>query len=176
MNNLTIDLTGENILLIVFFQILFLLALGWSIGTFIQIIHVFLGVENKIFKQKDYIPQANGYPQRYRFVFVKYNQDGDLQSETFYTLFGDWTHIKYNNGNYSSLETVFLSNLLLVIFPIIGFLLIVVLNINALTNTDQLIHNLTEIQLLREYGILLFFPSIITGIIKLLFDFTYTKL
>lgn len=176
MFNFDIDLTGKTILAVALFQLFFVLTIGWSVGIIVQCINKFTVGTHQIFKQGDYTPRSNCYPKRYRFVIVKDDSDGVLKSETFYTLFGDWTHIEYNSGNYSSLETVFFSSLLLMGFAATGLLLIIIGNLQDLTTNTQTVTQLADNQMLRNCGLVFFFPSLISGLIKLVFDFTYTKL
>ncbi|MBZ8178952.1 hypothetical protein [Oscillatoria salina] len=169
------ELTEKTFLAVSFAELFLIAVIGWSFGTIIRCLNNFLG-SNQIYQPEDYTPRSQGYPERYRFVIVKYRANGDLESETFYTLLGDRIQIKYRDDSRVSEEGILFSNLLLAIFPLVGLGLIIFANLQDSTINFSTITPLAEPQLLRNYGTTLFFPTMLAGLIKLIFDFSYTKL
>lgn len=176
MFSLNIWLTGEIIVEIALSQLLIVTFLGWSFGKLIQYYYTNFTLSYQVINQKNYSPNANGFPKKYRFVVVKYGLNSELKSETFYTLLGDWTRIEYLNGKCSSISTFFFSNFLLILFPLFGILLLIIANSQDLATNKQTLFHLLDTQMLKSCGELFFIPTFISGAIKLVFDFSYTKL
>ena len=74
------------------------------------------------------------------------------------------------------LSFFFFPDFLLILFPLIGIILLIIANNQDLAINSETVVHLADRQQLKSYGQLLLIPTFILGAIKLVFDFTYTKL
>jgi len=172
MLTLNVELTGSIVIAIALIQLLLITTIGLAFRTLIKIFYTKSNSSYQIFSPKNYTPNANGFPEKYSFVVVKYSSNGELISETFYTLLGDWTQIKYLDSGYPLVSTIFFSNILLILFSSIGIILLIISNYQELSPYHQTIN----LSYFKTYGKLLFIPTLLSGAIKLIFDFIYIKI
>ncbi|MFW6295897.1 MAG: hypothetical protein ACOC04_01770 [Halothece sp.] len=170
------ELTGSIVVFIALLQLLLITIIGLTFRILIKLFYTKLNSSYQIFPPENYTPNANGFPEKYSFVVVKYSSNGRIISETFYTLLGDWTQIKYLDSGYPLVSTFFFSNILLILFPSIGIILLIISNYQELSTDHQTIFQTINLSDLKSCGKLLFIPTLISGAIKLVFDFIYIKL
>lgn len=111
-------------------------------------------------------------PKWYYFVVVKYQPDGQIANETFYTILGDVTAINYSDGKWTGTESNPYSNLLLVALPLIGFVLILLSNLLTSSVSASIITQQSDTSHhLSQYGTILFGSVFLSAPIKMIFDF-----
>lgn len=174
MFNLGIELSAKPIILVAIIQLFIVIFLGFSASSVLEAFYTKISSCYQVVKQKNYNGDTRGIPNKYRFVAIKRNELEEVEDEKFYTLFGDCTRVKYSNGKYSSISTLMLSNIIILLFPLIGILLLMITNSYEASNTAQSLAELSNIKTFRSIGGLLFISAMISGSVKLIFDFTYT--
>ena len=173
MFDLELEFSAKPIIFMTIIQILLITFIGVFLNIVIELFYDKLRPSYRVLKQKDYQGNLNGRPKKYRFIAVKYNEFEEIENEKFYTFFGDCTKVEYSNGECCGMSTLFFSNILLSLFPLTGILLLIVANSYEASVTQNLAE-LSNIQVFQNLGGLFLVSSIITGLIKLIFDFTYT--
>lgn len=174
MFNLGIELSAKPIILVAIVQILIMMFLGILISSIFELFYDKVSYSYEVVKQKDYNGDTRGIPNRYRFVAIKYNEIEEVEDEKFYTFFGDYTRVRYSDGKYSGISTLMLSNILILLFPLIGILLLMIANFYEASTITQNLAELPNIQIFRSIGGLLFISAMISDSVKLIFDFAYT--
>ncbi|BAT54403.1 hypothetical protein NOS3756_33720 [Nostoc sp. NIES-3756] len=107
-------------------------------------------------------------PKWYYFVAVRYQPDGQVANETFYSIVGDVTVINYSDGRWSGTKSNLYSNLLLVALPFIGFVLILLtqsVSASVIAEQSDTSHKLIK------YGTILFGSVFLSAPINMIFYF-----
>ncbi|MGP1384212.1 MAG: hypothetical protein ACTS2F_11685 [Thainema sp.] len=160
-------------------QLLIIVIFGFFYSTFVWLRHrnsPYL----RLFKQGDYIsgiiddPNVifESPPKWFRFVIVQYETDGQVSSESFYTILGDVIEIKFSEGQYSGMEGYPYSNTVFVVVGITSVGLIFLSSFLTSPGLAPLVGDQSVIaQQLAQVGRVLFFSVFLSAPIKMIFDF-----
>ncbi len=161
-------------------QLVIIVIFGFLFSTIAKSKYQNSSVSHRVFKQGDYTsffiedPQImfQTIPKWYYFVVVKYQVDGQVTQESFYTILGDVTYINYSDGKWAGTKFNLYSNLLLVALPFIGFVLILSSNLITQSVTTSVITEQSDTtKQLINYGTILFGSVFLSAPIKMIFHF-----
>lgn len=148
-----------ELLTMIFFSQLFLVViwLKYSFGS----------TEYQLLSKQDYETITEKESQKsYKFVVVQYNARKEIIKETFYKVLGDFNTFKYNNSRYIGSSGLYVSNLLLAVFPFTGVFLMLLNNLLSLPVTSASERTTVYNQQLVDWAFMLFFPSFFAFLIK----------
>lgn len=111
-------------------------------------------------------------PKWFRFVIVQYEADNQVVSESFYTMLGDVTTIKFLEGRCLGAESNPYSNYVLIAAAAIGMGLVGFSNLLASPGLSPLVGDQSVVaQQLAKFGIVMFCSVFLSAPIKTIFDF-----
>ncbi len=121
-----LEIDKKAVGLIVLLELITVVTFGVLKTEFVKFKFRDMAPEYRLFSKADYTPLDNEYaPKSYQFVIVRYDREGNVLKESFYSWNGDKGFVGYKNGKWNmaggggGYKTIWL------LFPIVGFIMLI---------------------------------------------------